>query len=290
MGSTLNLHSDGASRGNPGPAGAGYLLVDADGREVARGGAALGVTTNNQAEYRALVLGLERALALGCRDVRAHSDSQLMVEQVSGRYKVKDAGLAALKAHALSVLGKFEHWSLSYVPRTQNRDADRLANLAIDGRLDGAPPAPRAEAAPRPAAPVLPESQRVRTAGLAERGPWAAFGTASLDDRAEDARGAVLRWLADAEGVLGTPLRAAFAVEVGDGRVRAHVVLRADEALGQQDVVDLRRAWPVSVGSLMLERARSEEEVGAFLADKLLRTSGELNYYGGRNPEPRVST
>lgn len=290
MAASLDLHCDGAARGNPGPAGVGYLLVGEDGQVVERGGARLGTSTNNQAEYRGLILGLERALALGCRVVRAHSDSQLMVEQVHGRYKVKDAALAGLKAEALARLGKFDAWSLDYRPRTENREADRLANLAIDGRLDSVAPtgAPgkAAAAAPAAAAGSPSEGQRARSRRLAERGPWETFGTATFDepedagDRAGWARQKVREWLAEAERVLGTAVHAAFVVEAAEtGRPRAHVVLRGEERLGGEDVVALRRVWPVAIGSLVLERAPSEQEVGAFIAEKMVRAAGEPSSY-----------
>lgn len=126
------LHCDGASRGNPGPAGAGMALFDPQGRLQARKGRYLGETTNNVAEYQALLLGLEEARRLKVKQLRVLADSELMVKQINGRYRVKATHLIPLWREALNALKKFEAWAIAHVPREENRLADEAANQAID--------------------------------------------------------------------------------------------------------------------------------------------------------------
>ena len=125
---------DGGARGNPGPAGIGIVITAGDGSVLARANDFIGVATNNAAEYRALLLGLERARELGAREVEVVNDSQLVARQVTGEYRVKKADLRPLHAEALAALGGFERWSIRSVPREQNVLADELVNDAIDAR------------------------------------------------------------------------------------------------------------------------------------------------------------
>ena len=125
---------DGGARGNPGPAGIGIVITAGDGSVLARANDYIGVATNNAAEYRALLLGLERARELGAREVEVVNDSQLVARQVTGEYRVKKADLRPLHAEALAALGGFERWSIRSVPREQNVLADELVNDAIDAR------------------------------------------------------------------------------------------------------------------------------------------------------------
>jgi len=125
---------DGGARGNPGPAGIGIVITAGDGSVLARANDYIGVATNNAAEYRALLLGLERARELGAREVEVVNDSQLVARQVTGEYRVKKADLRPLHAAALAALGGFERWSIRSVPREQNVLADELVNDAIDAR------------------------------------------------------------------------------------------------------------------------------------------------------------
>ncbi len=135
------LHADGGARGNPGPAGIGVVLEDAGGNvlgEIARG---IGQTTNNVAEYTALIEGLKLALEVGVTDIEVRMDSKLVVEQVHGRWKIKNDTLRQLAARAVALLRRFETRSLEYVPRASNAAADRLANqgmdaAALDAELD----------------------------------------------------------------------------------------------------------------------------------------------------------
>ena len=128
----LVVHVDGGSRGNPGPAA---VLSAPDGEGVDEAARTLGSTTNNVAEYRGLLLGLERAAALGATEVEVINDSELIAHQVTGRYKVKHPDMRPLHAEALRALGGFERWSIRPVPRAQNADADALVNQALDGEL-----------------------------------------------------------------------------------------------------------------------------------------------------------
>lgn len=129
----LVIYTDGASRGNPGPAAIGVVLQDESGHAVDSISQCLGETTNNQAEYRAVIAGLERALALGTTQVELRSDSELVVHQLSGRYRVKNASLKPLVQKVEELRSGFSELSVSYIPREKNREADKLANLALDG-------------------------------------------------------------------------------------------------------------------------------------------------------------
>jgi ribonuclease HI/probable phosphoglycerate mutase len=126
------LFTDGASRGNPGPAGAGAVLCDAAGRELAARSLCLGHCTNNVAEYRALLLGLQAALEQGCARLDIRLDSELIVRQLQGRYKVKHEALKPLFEEVKKMLNRLEGWSVAHVPRAQNKRADQLANRGID--------------------------------------------------------------------------------------------------------------------------------------------------------------
>jgi len=130
----LVVHVDGGARGNPGPAAAGAVLSTPDGDVVDEAHAFLGVATNNVAEYRGLLLGLERARALGATEVEVVNDSELVAKQVNGQYKVKHPDMKPLHAAALEALGGFERWSVRSVPRAQNAAADALVNQALDAQ------------------------------------------------------------------------------------------------------------------------------------------------------------
>ena len=132
MTAALRLHVDGASRGNPGEAGFGVHVASDGGETVASLYGYLGRATNNVAEYQALLHGLRYALERGARDVRVFSDSELLVRQLAGRYRVKNEGLLPLFREAQSLLARFESARVSHVPREQNREADALANKAVD--------------------------------------------------------------------------------------------------------------------------------------------------------------
>jgi ribonuclease HI len=136
----LLIRADGAARGNPGPASCGAVLVDAarpDSRDpdvepIAVIARALGRQTNNIAEYAGVILALRRAKELGADEVELALDSKLVVEQLSGRWKVRDAKLQPLHAEARGLLADFRAWKATHEPRARNRAADALANLALD--------------------------------------------------------------------------------------------------------------------------------------------------------------
>jgi ribonuclease HI len=128
------LHVDGGARGNPGPAGVGVVVTDEDGHELARANAYIGETTNNVAEYRALLLGLDRAQALSVGELEIVNDSELVARQLTGEYRVKKEDLRLLHDQAKRALEGFARWSIRSVPRAQNEVADSLVNEAIDAR------------------------------------------------------------------------------------------------------------------------------------------------------------
>jgi ribonuclease HI len=128
------IHADGASRGNPGEAGAGAVISDARGRTIKELKCSLGLTSNNVAEYRALILALEKALELGARSVTVFLDSELVVRQIRGEYRVREPHLKILYQKAQEILNQFSGYSMLYIPREENRRADQLANEAIDQR------------------------------------------------------------------------------------------------------------------------------------------------------------
>ncbi len=134
----LILHVDGGARGNPGPAAAAAVLTAPDGQLLEERSELLGETTNNVAEYRALLLGLARARAHGASEVEIVNDSELVSKQLRGLYKVRHEGMRELHAQALSALSHFERWSIRSVPRAQNARADALVNAALDDARAGA--------------------------------------------------------------------------------------------------------------------------------------------------------
>ncbi len=132
------VHVDGGARGNPGPAAAACVVADASGEVLEERARLLGTATNNVAEYRALLLGLECARALGATEVEVVNDSELVAKQVRGLYKVKHEAMRPLHREAMAALREFERWSIRSVPRAQNADADALVNAALDGAPAGA--------------------------------------------------------------------------------------------------------------------------------------------------------
>jgi ribonuclease HI len=125
------INADGASRHNPGPAAIGATIKDERGRLLASISRHIGRATNNQAEYRALIAALEKAIGLGARRVDIRLDSELVVKQMKGRYRVKNAALRPLYLRVGELLSKLEGFSITSVPREQNAEADRLANAAL---------------------------------------------------------------------------------------------------------------------------------------------------------------
>lgn len=132
MAGKLIVHVDGGARGNPGPAAAACVISTPDGDVLCEQNELLGTTTNNIAEYRALLLGLLTARRLGASEVEVIGDSELIAKQVTGEYKVRNAALRPLHREALQALAGFERWSIRTVPRADNADADALVNAALD--------------------------------------------------------------------------------------------------------------------------------------------------------------
>jgi ribonuclease HI len=129
------VHVDGGARGNPGPAAAAAVATSPDGDELAERSAYIGQGTNNVAEYRALLLGLELARELGAREVEVVNDSELVARQIGGEYKVKHAGLKPLYLEAMRALREFDRWSVRSVRREGNLRADELVNETLDEAL-----------------------------------------------------------------------------------------------------------------------------------------------------------
>lgn len=127
------LRTDGGARGNPGPAGAGFV-IEVDDQVVCAGGRYLGEVTNNVAEYEALIWGLENVQALGYSEVSVFADSELLVKQINGAYRVKNEGLKPLFTRALSLLRGFATFDVAHVRREANKKADAMANEAMDAR------------------------------------------------------------------------------------------------------------------------------------------------------------
>ena len=129
---TLVVHVDGGARGNPGPAAIGVVVSTRDGEVLDEVAERIGVATNNVAEYQALLKGLERAAALGAREVEIINDSELVARQLTGAYKVKHPSMKPLYEQAISALRGFDRWRIRSVPRAQNARADALVNAALD--------------------------------------------------------------------------------------------------------------------------------------------------------------
>lgn len=134
--STARIYIDGASRGNPGPAGIGIIIKDAQGQDIRQLYKYIGEVSNNIAEYTALVYGLQEALILGFKDVAVHSDSELLVKQLNGEYRVKDAQLRQYYEQFLHLKSGFRKLAVKQLNREENKETDKLANQAIDSRID----------------------------------------------------------------------------------------------------------------------------------------------------------
>ncbi len=126
------VHVDGGARGNPGPAAIGVVVSTPDGGVLEELGERIGVATNNVAEYRALLRGLDRARALDAREVEIVNDSELVARQITGAYKVKHPAMKPLYADAIAALREFDRWRIRSVPRAENARADELVNEALD--------------------------------------------------------------------------------------------------------------------------------------------------------------
>ncbi len=128
----LHIHTDGAARGNPGPAAIGVTIKDDNGTLIDTISRRIGKATNNQAEYRAIIAGLEKACKLGAKQVEIRSDSELAVKQINGHYRVKNSALRELYQKVVKLTGSLESFSIKHVRRAKSAEADSLANQALD--------------------------------------------------------------------------------------------------------------------------------------------------------------
>ena len=213
------VEADGGSRGNPGPAGYGAVVMDADSGEVlAERFDALGIATNNVAEYSGLIAGLAAAAELGAARVTVRMDSKLVVEQMSGRWQIKNAGLRPLAAEAAALVGKFAAVTFEWIPRERNKAADELANRAMDGAAGKAPKVetPQRET-PKSWAPPASTEEATRiilvrhgSTPLTSQGRYSGRGDVPLTDEGEAqamaAAGRVVGISQDVAAVLSSPL------------------------------------------------------------------------------------
>lgn len=164
----LVAHSDGGARGNPGPAGYGVVVKDESGRKVAALSEYLGHQTNNFAEYQGLIAALEYALQHGPKALKVISDSELLVRQIKGIYKVKNATLKDLHARAKELIAQLEWFSIGHALREHNQEADRLANEAMDKGMGGKLPRVHADGQPSPQLPMDQEFEGIVRGGKVE--------------------------------------------------------------------------------------------------------------------------
>jgi len=164
----LVAHSDGGARGNPGPAGYGVVIQDEAGRKVAHLSEYLGHQTNNFAEYQGLIAALEYALQHGPKALKVISDSELLVRQIKGIYKVKNAVLQDLHGRAKELIAHLDWFSIGHALREQNRDADRLANEAMDKGMGRVARAPSPASVPTKLNSVIQELEGVVRNGVLE--------------------------------------------------------------------------------------------------------------------------
>jgi ribonuclease HI len=164
----LIAHSDGGARGNPGPAGYGVVIQDEAGCKVAQLSEYLGHQTNNFAEYQGLIAALEYAIQHGPKALKLISDSELLVRQIKGIYKVKNPTLQDLHGRARELIAKLEWFSIGHALREQNQDADRLANAAMDKGMGRVPRAPSPATASTGLSPVPQELEGVVRNGVVE--------------------------------------------------------------------------------------------------------------------------
>ena len=135
---TIKVFTDGCAKGNPGPAGVGYVLQSIDGLVLDEGFADLGIATNNEAEYRALIMAMERCIELGIKSAYFFTDSELMAKQLTGVYKIKNDRLAELAKKVSALRKQFEKFQLTHVRRELNARADKLANKALERKEETA--------------------------------------------------------------------------------------------------------------------------------------------------------
>jgi ribonuclease H / adenosylcobalamin/alpha-ribazole phosphatase len=265
------IEADGGSRGNPGPAGFGAVVRDADTGQVLREVAAgIGVASNNVAEYRGLIAGLQAAIDLGADDVTVRMDSLLVVNQMSGLWKVKHEAMRPLAAEAAGLVRKLGNVRFGHVPRAQNTHADRLANEAMDDAAFGRSweqraEVPEPEPEPQPSTgwgaprgtPVHAFLLRHGETPLSPERRFSGRGDPELTDKgAAQARAAAGRFAGrDVTAVLSSPLRRAVQTAAAVAEVTGGVVV-TDDDLAETDFGDweghtwaeIQAAWPDALG------------------------------------------
>ena len=283
MSRRLVVEADGGSRGNPGPAGYGAVVRDADTGEVlAERAASLGRTTNNVAEYNGLLAGLRAAAELDPASVAVRMDSKLVVEQMSGRWQIKNSALRDLAAKAAALVGRFEIVRFTWVPRQLNTRADSLANAAMDGRsvedvelattADAAELAKAARSAPRSWVPPTSGATRLvlvrhgETALTASR-RYSGRGDVPLSDQGAAQAEAVATRLTTVAGgdvvILSSPLRRCVATAEAISRALADAPVRVEPDLIECDFgewegltfADVRERWPAELDAWLQSTA-----------------------------------
>jgi ribonuclease HI len=207
----LVVHFDGGSRGNPGPAGAGVVVEDSQGRAVFEAGFFLGRMTNNMAEYSGLVRGLEAAVRAGAQEVAIFADSELVVRQLNGDYRVKNARLRDFFDAALVLLKTFERWNIKHIPREANHRADELANAAMDAGED-------VVVLDATAAAEKPDSSR-KVAGRLAAAPLAGDPASEFGHNQAAVRGPILKRSPPARSKADAPIVVARCIQPPDPAV-----------------------------------------------------------------------
>lgn len=270
------VEADGGSRGNPGPAGYGAVLKDAASGEVlAEAAEGIGVATNNVAEYRGLIAGLELALRAGADDVEVRMDSKLVVEQMSGRWKVRHPDMRGLAAEAATLVRRLPAVRFVHIPRERNTHADRLANEAMDAAAAGLVWAPRGGSAPAPARPVAagPPTGRATVLWLLRHGEtpltaarrFSGLADVELSEHGRAQAAAAGRRLAaerPVDAIVTSPLRRAReTAEVVGAALRVPVDVAAD--LRELDFgawegctfAEVRERWPAELDAWLADPA-----------------------------------
>lgn len=283
------VEADGGSRGNPGPAGYGAVVWSADNTDVlAERAESIGVTTNNVAEYRGLIAGLEAARELGASDVSVRMDSKLVVEQMSGRWKVKHPGMAELHQQARALASTFGSVRFTWIPREQNKHADRLANEAMDAAgTTGGPGsghAPDRAADPPADAVAMPPSTWTGNRGgptrllllrhgqteLSRQRRYSGRGNPELTDIGRRQAADAARYLAGKGGiaaVVSSPLQRAHATATAAAEALG-LTVAVDDGLIETDFGD----WE---GLTFLEAAQRDPELhGRWLRDTSVAAPG----------------
>ena len=274
------VEADGGSRGNPGPAGYGCVVWSEDHSTVlAQHGHFIGVTTNNVAEYRGLIAGLEEARRLGANDVAVYMDSKLVVEQMSGRWKVKHAAMAELHQQARALASTFDSVTYEWIPRERNSDADRLANEAMDGANSDqsiADPPPGAVAVPPSAwtgnrgAPTRLLLLRHGQTELSVARRYSGRGNPELTETGRRQADAAARYLAERGGiaaVVTSPLERSYETAAAAAKALG-LDVTVDEDLIETDF----GAWE---GLTFAEAAERDPDLhGRWLRDTTLRPPG----------------